>query len=151
MYTYSSEIYCILNIDAVMLCKTGIKRLFFFSLLFLFYFLFFFSSKYAFFLLSECGLFILSVIYCMFIASCRLTTRMALMGQLLSHLSMTYSLYLKPDLTHCSRETRKRVLSKQCRPRSDAAECGVWSGSPLFANSLPIFLQEYVNLIAGRT
>ena len=23
-------------------------------------------------------------------------------------------------LTHCSRETRKRVLSKQCRPRSDA-------------------------------
>ena len=28
-------------------------------------------------------------------------------------------------LTHCSRETRKRVIGKQCRPRSDAAECGV--------------------------
>ena len=28
-------------------------------------------------------------------------------------------------LTHCSRETRKRVNGKQCRPRSDAAECGV--------------------------
>ena len=27
-------------------------------------------------------------------------------------------------LTHCSRETRKRVIGKQCRPRSDAAECG---------------------------
>ena len=24
-------------------------------------------------------------------------------------------------------------LSKQCRPRSDAAECGIWSGSILFA------------------
>ena len=43
-------------------------------------------------------------------------------------------------LTHCSRETRKRVIGKQCRPRSDAAERGVWSGSPLFANSLAIFL-----------
>ena len=43
-------------------------------------------------------------------------------------------------LTHCSRETRKRVIGKQCRPRSDAAECGIWSGSPLFANSLAIFL-----------
>ena len=43
-------------------------------------------------------------------------------------------------ITHCSRETRKRVIGKQCRPRSDAAERGVWSGSPLFANSLTIFL-----------
>ena len=25
-------------------------------------------------------------------------------------------------LTHCSRETSKRVIGKQCRPRSDAAE-----------------------------
>ena len=43
-------------------------------------------------------------------------------------------------LTHCSRETRKRVIGKQCRPRSDAAKRGVWSGSLLFANSLAIFL-----------
>ena len=43
-------------------------------------------------------------------------------------------------LTYCSRDTRKRVFGKQWRPRSDAAECGVWSGSPLFANSLAIFL-----------
>ena len=28
-------------------------------------------------------------------------------------------------LTHCNRETRKRVIAKQCRPRSDAAERGV--------------------------
>ena len=40
---------------------------------------------------------------------------------------------------------------KQCRPRSDATERGIWSGSPLFANSLAIILQEYLNLIAGRT
>ena len=43
-------------------------------------------------------------------------------------------------LTHCSLETPKRVIDKQCRPRSDAAECGIWSRSPLFANSSTIFL-----------
>ena len=32
-----------------------------------------------------------------------------------------------------------RVISKQCRHRLDAEERGVSSGSPLFANSLPIF------------
>ena len=58
---------------------------------------------------------------------------------------------VKDTLTHCSRETRKREISKQCRPRSDAAERGVCSGSPLFANGLAISLQEYVKLIAGRT
>ena len=46
----------------------------------------------------------------------------------------------KTNLTHCSWETRKRVIGKQCRPRSDAAEHGVFSGSPLFANNLAIFL-----------
>ena len=29
------------------------------------------------------------------------------------------------NLTHCSLETRKRIIGKQCRPRSDAAECRV--------------------------
>ena len=29
------------------------------------------------------------------------------------------------SLTHCSLETPKRVTGKQCRPRSDAAGCGV--------------------------
>ena len=47
---------------------------------------------------------------------------------------------LRHFLTHCSREACKMVIGKQCRPRSDAAESGVWSGSPLFANSLAIFL-----------
>ena len=28
-------------------------------------------------------------------------------------------------LTHCSLETPKKVISKQCRPRSNAAERGV--------------------------
>ena len=55
------------------------------------------------------------------------------------------------SLTHCSRETSKRVIGKQCRPRSDAAERGVWSGSSLFANSLAIFLLEYLNLVAWPT
>ena len=32
------------------------------------------------------------------------------------------------------------VIGKQCRPRSDTMECGIWSGSPLFANSSTIFL-----------
>ena len=34
----------------------------------------------------------------------------------------------------------KRVIGKQCTPRSDAAERCIWSGSPLFANSSTIFL-----------
>ena len=33
--------------------------------------------------------------------------------------------WLSWSLTHCSQETRKRVTDKQCRPRSDAAECGI--------------------------
>ena len=41
--------------------------------------------------------------------------------------------------THCSLETPKRVVGKLCRPRSDAAEGGIWSGFPLFANSSTIF------------
>ena len=42
-------------------------------------------------------------------------------------------------LTHYSLEAPKRVIGKQCRPRSDAAERGILSGSPLFANSSNIF------------
>ena len=30
-----------------------------------------------------------------------------------------------PLLTHCCRETSKNVIGKQCRPRSDAAECDI--------------------------
>ena len=36
-------------------------------------------------------------------------------------------------LTHISLASFFLDLDKQCRPRSDATECGVWSGSPLFA------------------
>ena len=36
--------------------------------------------------------------------------------------------------------TPKRVIGEQCKPRSDAMESGIWSGSPLFANGLAIFL-----------
>ena len=52
---------------------------------------------------------------------------------------ITYKSQVTFELTHCSRETRKRVIGKQCRPRSDATECSIWSGSPLFANCLVIF------------
>ena len=45
-------------------------------------------------------------------------------------------------LTHCCWETRKRVVGKQ-KPQNAAFD--------QFANSLAIFLQEYVNLITGRT
>ena len=38
-------------------------------------------------------------------------------------------------LTHLSLVSHKRDISKQCRPRSDAAERGVWSGSTLFVLS----------------
>ena len=43
-------------------------------------------------------------------------------------------------LSHCSLETPKRVIGKQCRSRSDTVERGIWLGSPLFANSLAVFL-----------
>ena len=33
-------------------------------------------------------------------------------------------------------KTRKRVIGKQCRPRSDATSCGVRSGSTSFANRI---------------
>ena len=37
------------------------------------------------------------------------------------------------DVTHLSLVFHKGEIDKQCRLRSDAAECGVWSGSALFA------------------
>ena len=36
-------------------------------------------------------------------------------------------------LTHLSLAPYKKDIGKQCRPWSDAAERGVWSGSTLFA------------------
>ena len=48
---------------------------------------------------------------------------------------------------HFSLEIPKRVIGKQCRPRSDAAEGSIWSGSPLFAKSLAeieIWLFQYI-------
>ena len=38
-------------------------------------------------------------------------------------------------LTSLSLASHKRDIGKQCRPRSDVAERGVWSGSTLFALS----------------
>ena len=36
-------------------------------------------------------------------------------------------------LTHFSWETLKKVIVKQCKSRSDAAECSIWLGFTLFA------------------
>ena len=61
-------------------------------------FYFFFHPTCALFLLSDDKLFVLSVIYCMHITLCRLTTRTVLMERLLSHLSTDYSLHFKTEL-----------------------------------------------------
>ena len=47
---------------------------------------------------------------------------------------------LLDSLTHCCWDTPNRVFGKQCRPRSDTAECGIRSGSSLFANTSAILL-----------
>ena len=41
--------------------------------------------------------------------------------------------------------SHKRGIGKQCRPRSDAADRGVWSGSTLFASSTGIFIKHGSN------
>ena len=61
-------------------------------------FYFYFTLHVPFFLLSDGRLFVLSVIYCMHITLCRLTTRTVLMEWLLSHLSTDNSLHFKTDL-----------------------------------------------------
>ena len=38
--------------------------------------------------------------------------------------------------THISLTSHFWDIGKQCRPRSDTAESGVWSGSSLFANRI---------------
>ena len=45
-------------------------------------------------------------------------------------------------LTHFSPETPKRAIGKQYRSRSDAAECGVWSGSTLIALNTGFFIKQ---------
>ena len=72
-------------------------------------------------------------------------------GQICTCLYRPFQLINAFLLTHCSLETSKNVIGKQYRPRSDAAECGVWSVSPLFANSSTIFLLEYLNHITWHT
>ena len=50
-----------------------------------------------------------------------------------------YSSYLlfgaASELTHLNLASNKKDTGKQCRTRSDAAECGVWSGSIQFTLS----------------
>ena len=44
-------------------------------------------------------------------------------------------------LTHLCLASYKRDIGKQCRRRSDAAECGVWSGFTLFTFSTGISIK----------
>ena len=58
--------------------------------------------------------------------------------------------YLKPEhnplLTHLCLESHKSgMIGKQCRPRSDAAERGVWSESTLFASDTELSLKDGYN------
>ena len=48
-------------------------------------------------------------------------------------------------LTHFSQETAKRETGELCRPRSDAAECGIWSGSVLCALNTGIPIKHSYN------
>ena len=41
-------------------------------------------------------------------------------------------------------------IGKQCRPRSDAAKLGVWSGSTLFAFKVGISI-KYGNIMSKQT
>ena len=47
-------------------------------------------------------------------------------------------------LTHISLASHVWDIGKQCRPRSDAAERGVWSGSTLFTHRN--FYQKYIKM-----
>ena len=47
-------------------------------------------------------------------------------------------------LTHLSLTSHKRDIGKQRRPRSDAAKCGVWLGSTLFALNTEIELNMVI-------
>ena len=65
----------------------------------------------------------------------KLTNNVAFSGSLWFYnaISLTSSLYYCiPQLTHISLAFL-RDIGKQSRPRSDAEECGICSGSPLFA------------------
>ena len=61
-----------------------------------------------------------------------------------NHNLQSYPTVLCSELTRFSRETPKRVTGKQCRPRSDAAECGIWSGSTLFALNTEISISVVI-------
>ena len=57
--------------------------------------------------------------------------------QIIGNTELTRNLFPNQDmwllLTHISPASLFLNVDKQCRPRSDAAERGVWSGSSLFA------------------
>ena len=50
-------------------------------------------------------------------------------------------------LTHLSLASHKKDIGKQCKPRSDAAERGVWSGSTLFALNSEIPTKQNIIMI----
>ena len=56
----------------------------------------------------------------------------------------TLYLFVEDYLIHLSPASYKTDIGKQCRPRSDAAERGVWSGSTLFTLSTRISIKMVI-------
>ena len=61
---------------------------------------------------------------------------------LLLVLCIVLFLFITFVLTHICLTSHERDIGKQCRPRSDAAERGVWSRSTLFALRTGIFVEQ---------
>ena len=55
------------------------------------------------------------------------------------------SIIFEVVLTHLCIVSHKRAIGKRCRPKSDAAEHGVWSGSSLFALGTGISIKHNNN------
>ena len=62
-------------------------------------------------------------------------------GRIQNYFLRRFDLIILPYLPYVFGKT---CLSKQCRPWSDAAECGVWSGSTLFATH-PEILNTFIS------
>ena len=82
---------------------------------------------------SKAGLYIKPVQ--MLLYTCSLWQVRAKLGRLfLPNCHLDWDLCWNKTLTHISLASHFRDIDEQCRPRSDAAECGVWLQSSLFAN-----------------
>ena len=72
----------------------------------------------------------------------------AILGQPCEHLHICTAMFHGNSSTECTIITLsiRTDTCKQCRPRSDAAESGIWSGSTLFATH-PTLLQAHQQVV----